>query len=228
MGEYAEFINKYFPFSSKIENEEVIYRLICENNLISEIMLKYISLDIGCLNKEKKVFYKRFRDGINKLLMYLPLNEEIGIYACMRFSVEQFLKFVYAIYFNKNADEISRISYRHIKEDIRNNIYVPETVKSELQKVYTYYAKYSNDIHAREIDENEGLVSLGRIIRSINEYSDNIENDLRNFLDTTYVIMNRIFHIEYKMLDTSERLSIANLKSCKRKKKIYNILEYDI
>ena len=44
MGEYAEFINRYFPASSKIENDEVLYQLICESNLISKIMLKYLKI----------------------------------------------------------------------------------------------------------------------------------------------------------------------------------------
>lgn len=53
-------------------------------------MLKYINLNVAYTNMEKLVFYRRFRDGINKILLYLPINEEIGIYACMRYSIEQF------------------------------------------------------------------------------------------------------------------------------------------
>ena len=75
-----------------MENEETLYRLICESNLISRIMLKYMDMSIEYVDQEKLIFYRRFRDGINKVLLYLPLNEEIGICACMRYSVEQFLK----------------------------------------------------------------------------------------------------------------------------------------
>lgn len=165
---------------------------------------------------------------MNKLLIYLPLNEEIGIHACMRFSIEQFLKFIYAIYFDKEPDEISKTGYRHLKEDIRKNDLIPGEVKFELQKIYTYYAEYSNDIHAREIDENEEIISLRRIMRAGNEYSRRIENDLRNLLDISYTIINKIFHIKYEMLNTSERINIENLSSRGRKKKIYKILEYDM
>lgn len=228
MGEYAEFINRYFPASSKIENDEVLYQLICESNLISKIMLKYLSLEVAYINEAKIIFYRRFRDGVNKLLIYLPLNEEIGIHACMRFSIEQFLKFIYAIYFDKEPDEISKTGYRHLKEDIKNNDLIPREVKFELQKIYTYYAEYSNDMHAKEIDENEELISLGRIIRTSNEYSSRIENDLRNLLNTSYTIMSEIFHIKYEMLNASERIGIENLSSRGRKKKIYKILEYDM
>lgn len=228
MGEYEVFANKYFPFSSKIKNGEIIYQLVCESNLISKVMLKYIDLNMVYLNKEKIIFYKRFRDGINKLLIYLPLNEEIGINACMRFAIEQFLKFIYAIYFDKEINEISRTGYRHIKEDIHKNIFISEKVKSELQKLYTYYAKYSNDMHAKEIDQNEELISLGRIIKSDNEYANGIETDLRNVLNISYRIMHFIFHVKYEILNASERMSIEKLRSQKRRENIYRILEYNI
>lgn len=226
MGEYGEFINKYFPLSSQIKNEEALYRLICESNLISQIMLKYISLEVEYLTESKLIFYKRFRDGVNKLLMYLPLNEEIGIYACMRYSIEQFLKFVYAIYFDKELEVIGKTGYRHIKEDIKQNTVITNDIKIELQRIYSYYAKYSNDVHAKEIDENEELVSLGRIIREKNEYSKEIEDDLRNFLNISYKIMNSIFRIKYEMLNASERMNIGKLRP-KRKEIVLKILEYE-
>jgi hypothetical protein len=226
MGEYGKFINKYFPFSASMENEEALYRLICESNLISQIMLKYISLEVEYLTEFKLIFYKRFRDGVNKLLMYLPLNEEIGIYACMRYSIEHFLKFVYAIYFDEELEVIGRTGYRHIKEDIKQNTVIADDIKNKLQRIYSYYAKYSNDVHAKEIDENEELVSLGRIIRAQNEYSKEIENDLRNFLNISYKIMNSIFHIRYEMLNASERINIEKLRP-KRKEIVLKILEYE-
>lgn len=141
MGEYADFISKYFPLSGQMENEETLYRLICESNLISRIMLKYMDMSIEYVDQEKLIFYRRFRDGINKVLLYLPLNEEIGICACMRYSVEQFLKFIYAIYFEKDIEKIVQTSYRHIKDDVKKNNVIPEKVKTEFQKMYTYYNK---------------------------------------------------------------------------------------
>lgn len=228
MGEYAEFTSKFFPLSAKIENEEILYQLICESNLISKIILKYINFDVGYVDETKTIFYKRFRDGINKLLLYLPLNEEIGIHACMRFSIEQLLKFVYSIYFDKSVEDINKTGYRHIKEDIKENHLIPETVKLQLQKIYTYYAKYSNDIHAKTVIENEELISLGRIIRSKNEYSGNIEIDLRKVLNVSYIIMHLIFGLKYEILNASERMSIEHLASRKRKRTIYKIFEYNI
>ena len=81
-------------------------------------------------------------------------------------------------------------------------------------------------MHAKEIDENEELVSLGRIIRAQNEYSKEIENDLRNFLNISYKIMNSIFHIRYEMLNASERINIEKLRP-KRKEIVLKILEYE-
>lgn len=226
MEEYDYFINQYFPLSHIIDNAKNIYCLVCENNLISKIMLKYINLNVAYTNMVKLVFYRRFRDGINKILLYLPINEEIGIYACMRYSIEQFLKFIYAIYFDESIERIARVSYRHIKEDIKENVEIAGEIKKELQKVYTYYAKYSNDIHAKEFEEDEELISLGKIIKSKNEYANDIETDLRNILNSSYRTMQAIFSVKYEMLEASERINIENFPSSKGKKRIYEILDY--
>lgn len=58
--------------------------------------------------------------GINKILIYLPLNDNIGIFSCMRYSIEQFLKFIYSIYLNDSVEIINKKGYRHIKERIKN------------------------------------------------------------------------------------------------------------
>jgi hypothetical protein len=55
MGEYADFISKYFPLSGQMENEETLYRLICESNLISRIMLKYMDMSIEYVDQEKLI-----------------------------------------------------------------------------------------------------------------------------------------------------------------------------
>nr|DAM38926.1 MAG TPA: hypothetical protein [Caudoviricetes sp.] len=227
MGEYADFISKYFPLSGQMENEETLYRLICESNLISRIMLKYMDMSIEYVDQEKLIFYRRFRDGINKVLLYLPLNEEIGICACMRYSVEQFLKFIYAIYFEKDIEKIVQTSYRHIKDDVKKNNVIPEKVKTEFQKMYTYYAKYSNNVHAKEIDDSRELISLGRIVGGENEYAVDIEKDLRDILNISYEVMQSIFGVKFESLNTSERMNISNLQSKKRRKKICEILGCD-
>ena len=98
MSEYLKFMEKYFPYSSKIPNEDKIYQLVCENNLMVGIILSNMDASRFYLNEEKLIFYRRYRDGVNKILIYIPLNDEIGIYACMRYSIEQLLKFIYSIY----------------------------------------------------------------------------------------------------------------------------------
>ena len=91
MNEYSKFLKKFFPLSAEIPNGNTIYQFVCENNLISEIILSYMDVNKFYMSKEKLIFYRRYRDGVNKLLIYIPLNDEIGIYACMRYSIEQLL-----------------------------------------------------------------------------------------------------------------------------------------
>ena len=78
----------------------------------------------------------------------------------------------------------------------------------------------------KKLMRTKNFVSLGRIIRAQNEYSKEIENDLRNFLNISYKIMNSIFHIRYEMLNASERINIEKLRP-KRKEIVLKILEYE-
>lgn len=228
MQEYQEFLNKYFPLSGNISEENRIYNLICENNIMSSLFLKYSNDNLYFLNEEKYMYYARFRDGINKLLIYLPLNEGIGIYACMRYSVEQFLKFVYGIYFDYNIDKINRTSYRHIKDDIRDNSNIAQPIKDELLKLYTYYAKYSNDIHDKNLLYEDELIFLGNILKNENSFAQDIDKDVSNILIITYNILIRIFDITFQCFSASERLQLAKLELKKRKNKILKILQCNI
>lgn len=227
MSEYRDFLVKYFPLSNKMEKEDRIYNLVCENNVISEMFLKYINYHPNNINQEKTIYYKRFRDGINKLLIYLPINEGIGIYACMRYSVEQFLKFIYSIYFTESIDRINRTSYRHIKDDIRGNINITTDIRLNIEKLYTYYAKYSNDVHDKNVIYDKELTFLADTLKGENEFSKFVEKDLSNILLIVYEIMCKIFDISYNCLNVSERLQIAKLALKKRRVKILKILNYD-
>lgn len=227
MSEYLKFMEKYFPYSSKIPNEDKIYQLVCENNLMVGIILSNMDASRFYLNEEKLIFYRRYRDGVNKILIYIPLNDEIGIYACMRYSIEQLLKFIYSIYFEKDIIDINRTSYRYIKGDIKNNDNIDTYIKQHLMKLYTYYANYSNDLHDKEVTCNKELDFLGNIIQSENEFAYDIEKDLKEILTLSYEILCHLFDIKYDLLNISERLSLAHLNSRGRKRKIYSILKKD-
>lgn len=72
---------------------------------VNEI-LQVLSIIKKRITEEKCMYFHRFRDGINKILIYLPLNDGIGIYACMRYSIEQFIKFICSIYFEKEIEPV--------------------------------------------------------------------------------------------------------------------------
>lgn len=160
-----------------------------------------------------------------KILIYLPLNDSIGIYACMRYSIEQFIKFIYSIYFEKEIDKINKTSYRFIKDDINGNTLIQDKLKSELRKIYTYYAKYSNDIHNKKIIYDDNLNFLGDILTMQNNFCKDIDTDLSTILLITYTIIKEIFNIHYEDFCASERSQFQNLTINRhRKEKILTIL----
>ena len=84
--------------------------------------------------------------------------------------------------------------------------------------MYTYYAKYSNNVHAKEIDDSQELISLGRIVGGENEYAVDIEKDLRDILNISYEVMQSIFGVKFESLKyvrTNEYFELAVKKTKK-------------
>lgn len=227
MSEFIRFLEKYFPeVDMPSFHGDKLYYLVCESNIMARIYLKYMDFDDLGVSSDRLTYYVRFRDGVNKLLMYTPINDGIGIYACMRYSIEQFLKFIYSLYFPNDISKINTTSYRHIKEDFKNSKSLQQYVRERIEKIYSYYAKYSNDIHDKTVVYDKELEFIGDVIKGKNDFVREIENDLSNFLFITYEIINEIFKIEYIDLNIAEKMSIVKIGSKKRKNRILKIMKY--
>lgn len=227
MDEYTEFLQKYFPYSNLSDsNKRDLYNLVCENNIMSEACFNCMDTDKGNLHTDKMMYYLRYKDGVNKLLIYIPLNDEIGIYACMRYAIEQFLKFIYSIYLTTTTEHINRTSYRHIKEEIKLMTNMPDDVKRKVKGLYTYYAKYSNNIHDKRVEYEHELTFLSDLLKEENKFGDSV-SDLRNIIYCGYDILVSIFDISYEQLNLSSRMQLAKIKPSKRQKKILSLLNYE-
>ena len=64
---------------------------------------------------------------------------------------EVFNRAIHKVYLFHLFRKRNRTSYRFIKDDINGNTLIQDKLKSELHKIYTYYAKYSNDIHNKNL-----------------------------------------------------------------------------
>ncbi|MBA4697826.1 MAG: hypothetical protein H2212_00180 [Ruminococcus sp.] len=224
MGDYENFISKYFPQASIQENAEGLYNLVCESNIVSAVFLRYMDTEKYNLTEEKKLYYIRFRDAVNKLLFYVPLNDGIGIFSCMRYLLEQYLKFIYAIHFDIDISKINITSYRHIKEDIKESYLIDQKVKEKIERIYSFYAKYSNDVHDKDTTNDNELTFLEDILKGKNAFWGTTVDDLRKILDVTYDILECLFEINFEDLNSVERMKISKMKSRKRSRKILKLL----
>lgn len=226
MNEYKEFIKKYFPQADTPDWIQEIYNLVCENNIMCSVIKNHLILDKEILSADKLTYYIRYQNGLNKLLMYIPLNDDIGIYACMRYTIEQILKFIYSIYFDYNVEKINKTSYRNIKEDIKKSNLISFSIKFKIEKIYPYYAKYSNCIHDKRVDYDKELLSLGDILKEDNGFYE-VVNDLRQIINDSYDIIFCIFNISYDSLSLSERIKTRNINPTKRRGKVLKLLRME-
>ncbi len=137
----------------------------------------------------------------------------------MRYSIEQLLKFFYSIYNNIDINSINSTKYRTIKEFFKD-LDISD-VENELKKIYTYYAKYSNDIHDKTTTDNiDSFRYLKNIIVSDNLFVASIIKDLNDIEKIYNKLMNIIFNVKYDDLTVSERLSMETTL----RKKMYKII----
>lgn len=224
--EYKEFIKKYFPCSGILNdpNIESIYYRICENNLITDIYEKYIGdktfTNISC----QIIFLQNYRIQFNKLLLYLPLNDNNCINFCMRAVIENLLKFLYSIYFKENYNNISKCKFRDIRErlnKINANLFMD---KNKFNILFSYYGEFSNSIHDKSYSTEQHLNYLGSIIEANCLNLDYLDKKLLNILNCYEELICTIFKIEERTFSMSENLRLKNSLTPKRVEKIKQFL----
>nr|WP_302597955.1 hypothetical protein [uncultured Cellulosilyticum sp.] len=220
MKEYERFIKKYFPAANYKEDLGTLYLYICENNYMTDIYMKYLDRDKEYLSEEKIVFLNRYKIGLNKILIYILINDTIGINACMRYCIEQFLKFTYSIYINKSVNEINKVSYRFLKEELNKT----SIDSGELKKLYSYYGKYSNEIHDKQTVLTNEMSYLETILVTPNCFIESVNQDISKILRSYHKIMIDIFQIKEMQLSAAERIGLENLLGRKKKEKIMKLL----
>ena len=106
MSEYIKFLINNFPKTKIISdsNIELCYKRVCENNLICEIVQKYIYkyVEDNQMISPKYLFLERYRIQLNKILLYIPIGDQTIINYGMRSAIENILKFIYTMCFDQD------------------------------------------------------------------------------------------------------------------------------
>lgn len=225
--EYKEFIKKYFPYSGVINDEsiELIYSRICENNLLTDIYEKYINNEeynngISCY----LIFLLRYKNHLNKLLIYIALNDYAGVNFCIRTAIENLLKFLYSIYFNKSFKTVNTTSFRHLKEDL-NSLQTELFIDTgKLNILFTYYGDFSNSIHDKVESYQSELEYMENIIQSNAFKLNELDGKLVKVLNNYGALICNIFKFSEETFSSSEILRLKNTLSVKRFEKIKQFL----
>lgn len=225
--EYKEFIKKYFPYSGAINDEsiELIYSRICENNLVTDIYDKYISNEeynngISCY----LIFLQRYKNHFNKLLLYIALNDYSGVNFCIRTAIENLLKFLYSIYFNKKFQTVNTTSFRHLKEEL-NSLETELFIDTgKLNILFTYYGDFSNSIHDKLESYQSELEYMESIIQSNAFKFNELDGKLIKILNNYELLISNIFKFSEKTFSSSEMIRLKNALSVKRFNKIKEFL----
>lgn len=222
---YENFVKKFFPYSKIHSDMELLYKYVCTNNVLTEIYMKYLNPHANCLEPTKLIYLEKYTEGINKLLVYIPLNDNIGVNASMRYIIEQLLKFLYSIYTRDKVEKINITNYRHIKDYFKLNAGTINIDSALLNKIYNYYAKYSNDLHEKSLNAEDKLLCLQKLLTRDNNYIDKVIKDLKEIIVLCNKIIIRIFNIKLENLSVAERLRLKSVLSNKMYKEIITQFE---
>jgi hypothetical protein len=216
LSEYEEFLKKVFPDCRYNKEYDLLYKRVCSFNIFIEILKKYI-------NDEKVEFFiSKITYGYNMLLMYVPLNDSLGITACMRYITEQTLKCFYSYIFkDKSIKEINETSYRHIKDDIKSKY----TDKDCLNILYSQYAKYSNEVHDKLKLENKEIEYIYDILSGENIMIEKINKDINILMKILFIFLINNYEIKYELFSLSQRTNYEKVFSNKFHDEFDKLLE---
>lgn len=223
--EYNEFIKKHFPYSSCNENEsiELLYARVCENNLVTEVYEKYILAEECGINYHF-IFLQKYRNQLNKLLLYLPLNEPSGINFCMRATIENLIKFLYSIYFRVDLQSVTRCKFRHIREGLSGVETESYIDKVKMNILFNFYGNFSNSIHDKVEDQEFQLEYMESIIETCAFGLVELEAKVVTMLNIYESLICNIFEIKEETLSSSDILRLKKSLSSNRFKKVVNNL----
>ncbi|WP_425447707.1 hypothetical protein [Dethiothermospora halolimnae] len=221
--EYRNFVSKHFPYSGLNNSDygSIIYSRVCENNLVTDIYKKYIEKQ----ENDTKIycnirFLEAYKIGVNKILLYVPLNDYASINFCMRNIIENLLKFIYSIYFNCDFTTINKLSFRKIKDNFKDLKTTKFIDKDIIDLFLSYYGHFSNSIHDKHSVTEKNLVFLEEIITKNKVDLEKLDEQILNILNNYQVLICNIFKISRKNLSVAESLRLKNALSNKRLEKV--------
>lgn len=136
----------------------------------------------------------------------------------------QLLKFFYSICFNLTINDINKTSYRHIKDDLKNREATIKLDQKDLEVLYTYYAKYSNDVHDKSTSSQE-IGFLEEILKGDNRFIKQIYNDLLKLTKQYDKIMINLFSIATNDLTLAELQRIHRYMNSKQYTNLLSLMQ---
>lgn len=214
--DYENFIKLHFPYSKCMNNETpiLVYRLVYELNMMSGIFKNYIG------NRPYNIFLDKYINKINKLLLYIPLNDQDSINFIIRSAVENIIKFIVCKYSSKDIKCISKMGFRNLKEEIQLLSNSTVIDMESIDKLFSLYGQYSNDVHGKDYTDKNEIKFLQSYILNENLSLSRTKDDVMKIIESYYKILNKSFNIKFSDFGSAERIRIRRSLSNKRYEKI--------
>lgn len=208
--DYKKFLEKNFPETGVLNNDNIynIYARICENNLSIDIFIENILSKLGENESCIRSLMKRYRDQVNRLLIIIPINDIYSLNFYMRVIVENLLKVVYALNFDKKLKEISNLKFRDVKDALMSLKEIHPRYKQSIECICSLYAQYSNLLHNKDNRGSE-IEVMERIIKSNEIDLKKIDKDLIAILKSYQIIISHHFEIQEKSMTTAQKIRIV-------------------
>lgn len=223
LGNFKKFCSEYIPKNHYIveANYDEIILIIHENILLCNILMNEIQ---GHISKQKLEEYLMYMNIIKsthiRSLIALSINDQAYLRFLDRTISELFLKTYLLL--NSNNNDLSKEAFRFLKDKIKAIPNKSSTTSSFIEKLESYFSKYSENIH------NKNLKSVDEI----SFLSSQFQNPINNYNEQLkfYGVINKSFYLlifqsiplPYERLGSSSRVALTEFLSKNKFNKVTN------
>lgn len=219
---YIEFLAENFPNLplKRKKTLEKIHKKVCENNIMSDFFLINVHENYPHAKLE---YIKIYKLQLNKILIYIGINDQDAISFCFRCFIEDILKFVYSLQNDYELDKINKTNFRFLSESLKDDTKQLYTgMKDDISKLLSYYGQYSNGVHGKNIDIDNEVEYMKLIISNEDNVDYNkLYRDLNNIVKLYELILIKSLKLK---LDSTVVFRLEKIMTNDEIKEIFNVI----
>lgn len=184
---YNYFLKSNFPKSVYITSEDTDIKKTYYSTINKLIELIIIYRETNLFSESSTLLFEEIRILLNKMLLYVPLNDSFILSSIIRILAEKYLKLIISISdYDIDEKNLRNLRFTNMKEVIKETRQLNEYT-DEIEIIYSIFNEHSQIIH----DKHNSLQTLTFLDEQITRTTIDIKKYTR--------VINNFWKIEFKL-----------------------------